>query len=233
MKYKQTIKDWPEDERPRERLLKYGSDILSNAQILAIILRTGSKDGSALDLATSLLKKFGTLRALESASLAELCIVKGIGPAKVAQIKAAFSLSKRLKAEPLDQKNPFKTSEDVCRFYSSRIDGLKKEVFICALLDSKNRPFKNITISEGTITSSLVHPREVFSPAIKESAVSVLFVHNHPSGDPTPSNDDIELTKRLVKTGELIGIGVLDHIIIGNNGSYVSFLDKGLIEKGG
>lgn len=229
MKYKQSIKDWPEDERPRERLLKYGADILSNAQIFAIILRTGSKDESAIDLARSLLKKFGTIREIESASISELCSVKGIGPAKASQIKAAFSLGKRLRGEPVDKKNPFKTSEDVYRFYSSKMDGLKKEVFICALLDSKNRPFKDITISEGTITSSLVHPREVFSPAIKESAVSVLFVHNHPSGDPSPSNDDIELTKRLVKTGELIGIAVLDHIIVGNNGSYISFLDKGLL----
>lgn len=233
MVYRQSIKDWPEDERPRERLLRYGPDILSNAHILAIILRTGSKDCSAIDLARDLLQRFGTLRALESASLSELCSVKGLGPAKAAQIKAAFSLSKRLRGEPVDKKNPFKTSEDVCRFYSARMDGLKKEVFICSLLDSKNRPFKDITISEGTITSSLVHPREVFSPAIRESAVSVLFVHNHPSGDPTPSNDDIELTKRLVKTGELIGIAVLDHIIVGNNGSYISFLDKGLIEKEG
>lgn len=229
MRYRQSIKDWPEDERPRERLLRYGTNVLSNAQILAIILRTGSKDESAIDLARALIKKFGTLRGIESASISELCGVKGMGPAKAAQIKAAFSLSKRLKAEPLDQKNPFKTSDDVYRYYSPKMDGLKKEVFICALLDSKNRPFKDITISEGTITSSLVHPREVFNPAIKESAVGVLFVHNHPSGDPAPSNDDIELTKRLVKTGELIGIGVLDHIIIGNNGSYTSFLDKGLL----
>jgi DNA repair protein RadC len=229
VKYKHSIKDWPEDERPRERLLKYGADILSNTQILAIILRTGSEDGTAIDLARDLLQRFGTLRALESAGLSELCSVKGLGPAKAAQIKAAFSLSKRLRGEPVNPKDPFKTSEDVYRYYSARMDGLKKEVFRCALLDGKNRPFKDLTISEGTITSSLVHPREVFSPAIKESAVSVLFVHNHPSGDPSPSNDDIELTKRLVKTGELIGIGVLDHIIIGDNGSYISFLDKGLL----
>jgi DNA repair protein RadC len=229
VKYRQSIKDWPEDERPRERLLRYGPDALSNAQILAILLRIGSEDETAMDLARTLLNRFGTLRALESASLAELCGIKGMGPAKAAQVKAAFSLSKRLMAEPVDKKDPFKTSQDVYRFYSVRMDGLKKEVFICALLDGKNRPFKDITISEGTITSSLVHPREVFGPAIKEAAVSVLFVHNHPSGDPTPSKEDIEITKRLVKTGELIGIGVLDHIIIGNNGDYVSFLDKGLL----
>lgn len=229
MGYRQSIKDWPEDERPRERLLKYGPEVLSNAQILAIILRTGSNDGTAIDLSRVLLQRFGTLRALEAASLAELCSVKGIGRAKAAQIKAAFSLSKRLIGEPVDSKDPFRTSEDVCRFYSVRMDGLKKEVFICALLDGKNRPFKDITISEGTITASLVHPREVFGPAIRESAVGVLFVHNHPSGDPAPSQEDIEITRRLVKTGQLIGIGVLDHIIIGNNGNYVSFLDKGLL----
>jgi len=229
MGYRQSIKDWPEDERPRERLLRYGPEILSNAQILSIILRTGSDDGTAMDLARALLQRFGSLRGLESAGLAELCSVKGIGPAKAAQIKAAFTLSKRLRGEPSDPKDPFRTSEDVYRFYSARIDGLKKEIFICVLLDGKNRPFKDITISEGTITSSPVHPREVFGPAIREAAVGVLFVHNHPSGDPTPSREDIEITKRLVKTGEMVGIKVLDHIIIGNNGSYLSFLDKGLL----
>lgn len=229
MVYHRSIKDWPEDERPRERLLRYGPDILSNAQILAILLRTGSNDGTAIDLARSLLSKFGTLKAIESAGLSELCNVKGMGPAKAAQLKAAFTLSKRIQGEPSDPKDPFRTSEDVCRYYSPRLDGLKKEVFICALLDSKNRPFKDITVSEGTITTSLVHPREVFNPAIKESAVSVLFVHNHPSGDPAPSKDDMEITKRLVETGKVIGIGVLDHIIIGYNGTYVSLLDKGLL----
>lgn len=227
MGYGQSIKDWPEDERPRERLLKYGAEALSNAQILAIILRTGGA-GTAMDLARTLLQRFGTLRSLEAASLAELCSIKGMGPAKAAQIKAAFALSKRVMGEPTDSKDPFKTSEDVYRFYSVRMDGLKKEIFVCALLDGKNRPFKDITISEGTITSSLVHPREVFCPAIREAAVGVLFIHNHPSGDPTPSKEDIEITKRLVETGKLIGIGVLDHIIIGD-GKYTSFLDKGLL----
>lgn len=234
MKYHQSIRDWPEDERPRERLLRYGHEGMSDAQILAILLRTGSEDGTAIDLARTLLQRFRTLKALEVASLSELCMVKGIGPAKAAQIKAAFSLGRRLLGEKEDPRTPFKTSEDVCSYYSPQLQCLKKEVFKCALLDGKNRLFKDLTISEGTLTTSLVHPREVFNPAIRESAAAVLFVHNHPSGDPTPSKDDFEITERLIKTGEIIGIKVLDHIIIGNNSNYVSFLDKGWMTlKGG
>lgn len=229
MLYHRSIKDWPEEERPRERLLRYGTEVLSNAQILGILLRTGSGDGTAIDLARALIKKFDTLKELESASISELLSIKGMGPAKAAQLKAAFTLSRRMQAEPSDPEDPFRTSEDVYKFYSPRLDGLRKEVFLCALLDSKNRPFKDITVSEGTITTSLVHPREVFGPAIKESAVGVLFVHNHPSGDPNPSRDDMEITRRLVETGKVIGINVLDHIIIGNRGNYVSFLDKGFL----
>lgn len=227
----QSIKNWPEDERPRERLLRFGADELSTAQLLAIILRTGGRNKSALELAREILVKFNNLKEIEDASIAEFSELKGIGAAKVAQIKAAFELGKRLIANEkrnTSQQPCFKNSEQVYTYYMPKFYGLKKEKFLCTLLDTKNRVFKEITVSEGTLTSSLVHPREVFRYAIKEAAASVLFVHNHPSGDPSPSKDDIDITKRLIETGKIIGINVLDHIIIGD-GRYLSLIESGYL----
>ncbi len=226
-----SIKEWPEDERPRERLLKFGSSELSTAQLLAIILKTGGKNKSALALAREILIRFNSLRDIEDASTAEFSDVKGIGSAKIAQLKAAFELGRRLlrNGKKNSSQNPcFKNSQQVYDYYMSKFFGLKKEKFFCMLIDTKNRVFKETLISEGTLTSSLVHPREVFRYAIKEAAASVLFVHNHPSGDPTPSKNDMDITKRLVQTGRVVGINVLDHIIIGD-GKYVSLLEKGYI----
>ena len=228
MKY-QSIKNWPEDERPRERLLRFGADELSTAQLLAIILRTGGRNKSALELAREILVKFNNLKEIEDASIAEFSELKGIGAAKIAQIKAAFELGKRLIANEkrnTSQQPCFKNSGQVYTYYMPKFYGLKKEKFLCTLLDTKNKVFKETTVSEGTLTSSLVHPREVFRYAIKEAAASVLFVHNHPSGDPSPSRDDIDITKRLIETGKIIGINVLDHIIIGD-GRYLSLMEKG------
>ena len=225
----QSIKNWPEDERPRERLLRFGADELSTAQLLAIILRTGGRNKSALELAREILVKFNNLKEIEDASIAEFSELKGIGAAKIAQIKAAFELGKRLIANEkrnTSQQPCFKNSSQVYTYYMPKFYGLKKEKFLCTLLDTKNRVFKETTVSEGTLTSSPVHPREVFRYAIKEAAASVLFVHNHPSGDPSPSRDDIDITKRLIETGKIIGINVLDHIIIGD-GRYLSLMEKG------
>jgi DNA repair protein RadC len=230
MEYK-SIKNWPEDERPRERLLKFGADGMSTAQLLAIILRTGGKNKSALELAREILMHFNRLKDVEDASIAEFAELKGIGAAKIAQIKAAFELGKRLLSENGNSsaKKPFfKNSQEVYNYCMAKFYGLKKEKFLCMLLDTKNRVFKEAVISEGTLTSSLVHPREVFRCAIKEAAASVLFVHNHPSGDPAPSKDDIDITKRLIETGKIVGINVLDHIIIGD-GKYVSIMERGYI----
>jgi DNA repair protein RadC len=223
-----SIKKWPEDERPRERLLKLGANGLSTAELLAIIVKTGGKDKSAIALARELLVHFRELKDMEDASPAEFFTIKGIGGAKIAQIKAAFELGRRLlqKEQGLTPDSPFKNSREVYEYYRPRFYGLKKERFLCSLLDSKNRVFRELVISEGTLTSSLVHPREVFRYAIKEAAASVLFVHNHPSGDPDPSRDDIEITRRLVETGRVIGIHVIDHIII-SDGRYVSLMEKG------
>jgi len=227
-----SIKKWPEDERPRERLLKSGSGALSTAQLLAIILRTGSKDKSAIELAREILLKFEGLKEVEDAALAEFSEIKGVGSAKVAQIKAAFELGKRLMQSQGDDASPnpsFRNSREVYDYYRPRFYGMKKEKVLCALLDTKNKVFKEIVVSDGTLTSSLVHPREVFRYAIKEAAASVLLIHNHPSGDPSPSKDDINITKRLVETGKLIGINVLDHIII-SDGKYLSLLEQGYVQ---
>src|SRR4030066_1477745 len=232
MKY-QSIKNWPEDERPRERLLRFGADELSTAQLLAIILRTGGRNKSALELAREILVKFNNLKEIEDASIAEFSELKGIGAAKIAQIKAAFELGKRLIANEkrnTSQQPCFKNSSQVYTYYMPKFYGLKKEKFLCTLLDTKNRVFKETTVSEGTLTSSPVHPREVFRYAIKEAAASVLFLHNHPSGDTTPSRDDITITERLVETGKIVGIEVLDHIIISDSG-YLSLFEKGYIKK--
>lgn len=229
----QSIKSWPEDERPRERLLKFGADELSTAQLMAIILRTGGRKKSALELARELLTEFSSVKDIESASLAEFSKIKGIGSAKLAQLKAAFELGRRLmssEAEDGSGKPSFKKSSDVFDYYRPKFYGLKKERFLCALLDTKNRIFKETVVSEGTLTSSLVHPREVFRSAIKEASASVLFLHNHPSGDTTPSRDDITITERLVETGKIVGIEVLDHIIISDTG-YLSLFEKGYIQK--
>lgn len=226
----QRIKDWPEGERPRERLLKYGAHNLSEAQLLAIILRTGGGGKSAIDLAIELLNSFGDLKKIESASLSEFSPFKGMGKAKVAQIKAAFELGKRLLEEPYQRGPVFSSGYDVFSYYSPRFKNIKKEVFYCAMLDAKNRIFRENKVSEGTLTNSLIHPREAFRDAIKESTVSVIFVHNHPSGDPSPSRDDILITERLVSAGDIVGIKVLDHVIIGDE-RYTSMMEKGYIKK--
>jgi DNA repair protein RadC len=229
MGYK-SIKDWPEGERPRERLLRDGAHSLTVAQLLAIILGTGGGGRSALDLAIEVLNTFGELRKIEMASLIELTSVKGMGKAKVAQVKAAFELGRRLAEEPFIRGPAFSSGHDVYSYYHGRLKNLKKEIFYCLMLDAKNRILKDCRISEGTLTNSLIHPREAFKDAIKESAAAVIFVHNHPSGDPGPSREDILITERLVNVGDLIGIRVLDHIIVGD-GKYTSMRETGYIKK--
>jgi DNA repair protein RadC len=225
----QSIRKWPAHERPRERLVRLGAHGLSTAELLAIILRTGGRDRSAIELARQVLMRFSSLKEIEDAGAAEFSDIKGVGDAKIAQVKAAFELGRRLLQSEKDsscRELSFKNSRDVYEYYRPRFYGLKKERFLCALLDTKNRVFKEIIVSEGTLTASPVHPREVFRGAIKEAAASVLFVHNHPSGDPNPSRDDINITKRLVETGSVIGINVLDHIVL-SDGQYISMMEKG------
>lgn len=230
--YPGAIKEWPEDERPRERLMKLGADTLSEAQLLAIMLATGdaSSGQSALDLAMYLVRTFDGLRALDAASIAELCQIKGIGPAKATTIKAALELGKRLFGEPVQRHLKVTSPQDLVNYFQPRLQHLRKEVFKAVLLNTKHQMLKDVTVSEGSLSASLVHPREAFLPAIKESAAAVIFLHNHPSGDPTPSTEDKELTLRLVEVGQLIGISVLDHIVIGSGSpGYISFRDAGLL----
>ncbi|MEC4676549.1 MAG: DNA repair protein RadC [Nitrospirota bacterium] len=227
MSYK-SIKNWPEDERPRERLFKHGPSSLSPAQLIAIILRTGGGGGSAIDLAMELLDEFGSLKNMEQASLTEFCALKGLGKAKAAQLRAALELGRRLFQERGDDISVFLTARDVYDYFHPRFSNLKKEVFHCMMLNVKNRKIRESRISEGTMTFSVIHPREAFREAIKEAAVSVIFVHNHPSGDPNPSREDISITAKLAAAGETVGIRVLDHIIIGD-GTYASMLEKGYL----
>ena len=220
------ITSWPEEERPREKLLSRGPEALSDAELLAILLRTGtaSTKKSALDQARAFLAQAGSLSTLAKALPSELRATKGVGPAKAATLQAAFELARRLSSTKMKKGTQVRTSADVFQHFHGRLRGLKKERFFAVLLDGKNKVIRDVLISEGSLTGSLVHPREVFNPAVRESAASVILVHNHPSGDPTPSEEDRELTRRLMKSGELLGIQVLDHIIIGD-GSYRSFAD--------
>jgi DNA repair protein RadC len=226
------IKEWPEGDRPREKLLGQGSQALSDAELLAIVLRTGdgTSGKTALDHARHLIKKYKNFRNLASVATAELCVLKGIGPAKAAAVKAVMEISRRYATERFLQGKALSCSADVFAHFHQRLRDKKKECFFIFLLDSKNRAIREERISEGTLTSSLVHPREAFTPAIRESAASLILVHNHPSGDPTPSREDEEITRRLVEGGRLLGIGVLDHIIIGQGG-YYSFADAGRLEE--
>lgn len=225
------IKDWPEADRPREKLLSSGPTALSDTELLALILRSGHAGSgtSALDLSRLLLQRFGSLRAMTAAAAAELCLVPGIGPAKAAEILALGELARRFAATPLAPGARFTSSREVFTHFHERLRDRKKEVFLSLLLDSKNRVLREIQVSEGSLNASIVHPREVFQPIIRESAAAVLFVHNHPSGDPDPSREDLELTSRLRDAGALMGVRVLDHIIIGS-GRYVSLADRGLLD---
>ncbi|MBI3610851.1 MAG: DNA repair protein RadC [Nitrospirae bacterium] len=221
------IKGWPEAERPRERLIRSGPETLTDAQLLAILLRTGRKKSSAVEIGYQLLRQFGGLAALKHLSISELCSVSGIGPAKAAQISAALELGRRSLAQPLRKEFRALSSRDIYHHYHPLLRDMKKEVFMLLLFDAKNRLLKDITISTGSLSLNIVHPREVFKPAVRESASAVILLHNHPSGDPSPSPEDRELTRRLVKAGRVMGIKVLDHIVIGD-GNYVSFADQGL-----
>ncbi|MGA6828862.1 RadC family protein [Nitrospira sp. NS4] len=220
------IAHWPETERPRERLLSKGSEVLSDAQLLAILLRTGRRDSSAVQVAMEILHHLGSLAALARSGIEELCTIPGIGPAKAAQLKAALELGKRAMAVPLSTGTKLSSSADLFRHFHPTLRDLKHELFKVVLLDAKNTVIRESTVSEGSLTLSIVHPREVFAMAIRESAAGVIFLHNHPSGDPTPSAEDRRLTERLVAAGEVLGIRVLDHMIVGD-GRYISFADEG------
>ncbi len=228
MKKSFTIHDLPASERPRERLQKFGVEALSAQEILALILGRGIAGESVMITAQRLLSQFGNLKGIAGASVEELSQVRGIGIAKASQIKAAFELTNRLENYSESGSKPLvKTPDDVVGVVRSKLRGKKKEHFLALLLDTRSQLIKVSEISIGSLDTSIVHPREVFKEAISASAASVIFAHNHPSGDPEASEDDIELTKRLAKAGEIVGIDVLDHIIITDK-KYLSLKRQGL-----
>lgn len=223
-----SIKSWPPDDRPREKLLARGPEYLSDAELLAVLLPTGGRHGNALDRSRALLGRFASVRGLLGAPPRALAAMPGLGPARVALLLAVGELARRSVEQRVERHAPLRTSAEVYRHCGARLGTLRKEQFHVLLLDGKNRLIKDVRISEGSLTASLVHPREVFVPVIEESAAAIILVHNHPSGDPTPSAEDIAITQRLRQVGELMGVSVLDHVVIGD-GRYVSFADEGLL----
>lgn len=224
-----TIKDLPEEERPREKLYKYGPKSLSNAELLAIIIRTGSPQSTAIELSQKLLAgKEEGIAFLSNANLNDITKINGIGKCKAAQILAAVELGKRVVSGAYKDKLKVTSPSDVANILMVDMIHLKKEHFKIIMLDTKNQIIGIENISIGSLNSSIVHPREVYKEAISKSSASIILVHNHPSGDPTPSKEDIAITRRLYDCGEILGIKVLDHIIIGNN-KYVSLKEKDII----
>jgi DNA repair protein RadC len=223
-----TVRDLPKQERPRERLQKFGPEALSAQELLALIIGRGIPKKSVMSIAQELLVKFGNIKSISQATLEELSQIKGIGLAKAAQIKACFEIGRREELEPELKNFDIKDPEAVVKAIRASIKDKAKEHFKLILLNPRNKIMGISTISVGTLNASLVHPREVFKDAITHSAASVVLAHNHPSGDPEPSEDDLSITKRLAEAGKILGIEVLDHIIIGKNG-FFSFREKGLV----
>jgi len=222
-----TIKDLPVDERPRERLIKYGPQSLKTSELLAIIIRVGTRNETAVQLAEKLLQKYdGNLKRLASQPVSQLSKdLKGLGESKSTQIVSAFELGKRLSAYTGDEKPQINSPKDAVQILMPQLRYLNNETFHVLSLDSKNYVTKQRRIFEGSLNMSIVHPREVFKFAIEESAASLIVAHNHPSGDPTPSNEDLNITKQLVDAGKILDIPILDHIIIGD-GRYVSLKEQ-------
>jgi DNA repair protein RadC len=225
--YRVTIKELPENMRPREKMLAVGEPALSEAELLAIIIGRGTSSLNAIELATALLASFGGMRGLKEASLEELTSHHGIGLAKGAGIKAALELGRR-SARDIWHKTPIKSPEDVKNIVLEEMRYYDREHFRVLYLDRKGGLISMEDVSIGGLHSSLVHPREVYKTAIKRSAASIILVHNHPSGDPEPSKEDIEVSRMLIEAGRLMGIEVLDHVIIGEN-NYTSMKSRGLI----
>jgi DNA repair protein RadC len=222
------IMDLPENERPRERLFRYGTEALSNAELLAIILGTGNKKENIISLSTRIIKHSGGLNGILNSTLEDFMGICGIGKAKAARVMAAVELSKRFKSYKDGGSCKICGPEDAAMLVMEEMKGLKQEYLKVMMLNTKNvvMGIKNVFI--GGLNSSMVHPREVFSYAIKKNSASIIVCHNHPSGDPSPSSEDIDVTCRLKKCGDLLGIQLVDHLIIGN-GTYVSLKEKGIL----
>ena len=222
------IKELPNDERPREKLRENGAPVMSNAELLAILLRSGNQDESALRLAEHLLERQAGLAGLASATAEDLEQVKGIGEAKAITVLAAVELGRRVALLEPAQRMTIKAPDDVAALLLPRFRYETREHFLAVLLSTKNHVLKTAVISVGSLNASVVHPRELFREAINYRAASVILAHNHPSGDPTPSPEDVALTRKLVEAGTLLDIPVLDHLILGD-GRYISLKEKGIL----
>lgn len=227
IEYHPTIKELPTTERPRERLRHYGAEALSTAELLAIILRTGVGGQNVLELANSLLAQYGGLVGLARAGFAELCETRGIGPTKVTQLKAALELGRRLLIATPEARPQVRSPADAANLLMAEMSLLEQEHLRTLLLDTKNYVLGSPTIYVGSINTSLIRVAEIFREAIKANCAGIIVAHNHPSGDPTPSLEDVAVTEQLVAAGKLLDIEVLDHLIIGHQ-RYVSLKERGL-----
>lgn len=228
---KKIMKDLPISERPYEKCLKYGESILSDAELLAVIIRTGTSGESAIELANTILSYSNTeegILGLINLTIPELKKIKGIGDVKAIQLKCIVELSKRIAKASVRQKISFTTPDAVAEYYMPDLRIKEREELLLILLNTKNHLIYEEVLSRGTVNASLVSPREIFLEAFKYHAVSILLVHNHPSGDPTPSREDVSVTRRIKETGDLIGITLIDHVIIGDN-KYVSMKERGIL----
>lgn len=225
------VRDLPVDERPRERLLSEGAASLSNTELLAVLLRTGVKNDSALRVAEKVLALYKErgLAAITQMSAKELSSIKGVGMAKAATILAAVELGRRLALKAAEARTVVHGPADAASYVMPRFRFERREHFAVLLLNAKNHILALKTISVGTLTSSVVHPREVFQAAIEQSAASVILVHNHPSGDPAPSGEDLAVTRRMVEAGGIMDIPVLDHVIVGYD-KFISLKEEGMIQ---
>jgi DNA repair protein RadC len=226
---KLTVKDLPPDDRPREKLLLRGAQNLSDAELVAILLRTGKKGKSVIEIAREIINKEGNLAVLATRTVASLKKIDGIGDDKAATLAAAFELSRRILSQSKSLSNKKITSpQDIAEFFIPLLRDEIKEKFIVVCLNSSNKIISHETISIGNLNSSVVHPREVFKVAIDNSSANIILIHNHPSGNPEPSNEDIRITKKIVEAGKILDILVFDHLIIAGE-TYTSFVEKRLI----
>lgn len=224
------LKDVPEEDRPRERMIRRGREHLSNVELIALLLRTGSAGESVMALAQRVLSQTGGLKGLAQLSYHELTSIHGIGPAKAVQVLAGIELGQRLMKVLPEERDVIRSPDDAVQLVMEEMRFLQQEHVVCMFLNTKNRVIEKKCIFIGSLNRSVVHPREIFREAIRCSAAGIICVHNHPSGDPTPSQEDIAITKRLQAAGETIGIDLIDHIIIGDQ-SYYSMREKGIIVR--
>ncbi|MCP3030457.1 DNA repair protein RadC [Halobacillus sp. A1] len=222
------IRDLPKEDRPRERLLKLGASHLSNQELLAILLGSGTRQESVTDLAHRILSHFEGIMLLKDATIEELTAIRGIGAAKGVLLLSAIEFGRRIQHMKPVERYVIRSPEDGADFVMEEMRDLKQEHFICLFLNTKNQVIHRQTIFIGSLNASIVHPREVFKEAVKRSAASIICAHNHPSGDPTPSQEDIQVTRRLNECGKMIGIELLDHLVIGDR-TFISLKEKGYL----